>query len=65
LQCFYVFVSSFQGYATVSHSLLAIVGFAELTIAVTHCVYRCTTICGSSQKKDGAMVSSYMPVRRA
>jgi len=45
---------------TVSHSILAIIAFAEITISVTHCVYCCVVICGPFQNEDPPMVSLCM-----
>jgi len=47
-------------FVTASHSILAIIGFAEITIAITHCVYSCITIYGPFKNEDAEMVSIYM-----
>jgi len=39
-----------------SQSTLAIIGFAEIAIAVTQCVYCCTTIYGPFRNEDAEMV---------
>jgi len=39
-----------------SQSTLAIIGFAEIAIAVTQCVYCCTTIYGPFRNDDAEMV---------
>jgi len=56
LQCFHVFISSFQTFVIASQSTLAIIGFAEIAIAVTQCVYCCTTIYGPFRNEDAEMV---------
>ena len=47
-------------FVTASHSILAIIGFAEITIAITHCVYCCIAIYGPFKNEDAEMVSIYM-----
>jgi len=47
-------------FVTASHSILAIIGFAEITIAITHCVYCCITIYGPFKNEDAEMVSISM-----